>query len=260
MPSLSRILRGLHIQGQKTYYPRLEIALPTQPAEQENAVLPDPAGIEKEQDEKMRTAEAAIREEAEKLRREILAEAAVQANLLEEKAREEGFQKGLRQGEEVAEELLQEARQILKNADRRRREILAEAEPEIIQIALNIAEKLLDYKVKLDSCSILAMIARGLNILPAGQKVYIRCNPLHEKACRNNFHTLREMLKGGTQLELGADKQIPPGSFLLETEEAEVEFLLQKELQILGEKLLALADPSREEYMPEEAAAVGEVP
>ncbi|NLL64055.1 MAG: hypothetical protein GX241_07510 [Ruminococcaceae bacterium] len=259
MPSSSRrILRGLDIQGRRTYYPRLKMENSPEPAGQEDASLSVSAVDEAEQAKQVEEILTGAREEGEKLRQEILAEAVAEARLLGEKAREEGFQEGFRQGEKAAEKLLEEARHTLEQACRERREILAEAEPEIIRVALGIAEKLLGYKVSTDSRCILAMIARGLNVLPAGQKVNIKINPLDEKVCRENFYGLRELLKEGVLLEVMADEKIPPGSCRLESEEAEVEMLLQKELQILGKKLLELAVSSGKQYLQETAEAMME--
>lgn len=251
MPSSSKILRGLDVQGWRIYYPRLEEESFPEPAGQEDAPLIMSAADETERAKEVEEILAGAREEGEKLRREILAEAVVEARLLGEKARDEGFQEGYQQGEKAARELVEEARQILKQACSERQEILAEAEPEIIRLALSIAEKLLDYTVNMDSRCILALITRGLHALPSGQKVYIKINPLDEKICRENFYGLQELVKEGTLLEIVADEKIPPGNCRMESEEVEVEMLLQKELQILGKKLLELAVSSGQQYLQE---------
>lgn len=251
MPSSSKILRGLDIQSWRIYYPRLEEESSPEPAGQGDAPSIVSAAEDTELAKEMEEILADAREEGEKLRREILAEAVAEARLLGEKAKEEGFQEGYRQGEKAARELVEEARQTLKQARRESQEILAEAEPEIIRLALSIAEKLLDYTVNIDSRCILALIARGLHALPAGEKVYIKINPLDEKICRENFYGLQELVKEGALLEIEADEKIPPGSCRLESEEVEVEMLLQKELQILGNKLLELAVSSGQQYLQE---------
>lgn len=252
MPSSSRILRGLDIQGWKVCYPRREKEPPPEPALQEDTSLSTSGGDVADAVKQTETAEEiwdGIREEGEKLRREILAEAVAEARLLAEKAREEGFQEGFREGEEAARELVEEARRAIEQAHEERREILAKAEPEIIRLALSIAEKLLNYTVSMDSRCVLALIARGLHALPAGSKVDIRVNPVDEKTCLENFYSLQEMVKEGTALEVVPDEKIPPGNCRLESEEMEVELLLQKELQILGKKLLEMAVSSGRKYL-----------
>ncbi|NLJ57151.1 MAG: hypothetical protein GX334_08960 [Firmicutes bacterium] len=241
MPSSSKVLRGLHVQGRKIYYPRLQEEPPLPPSGRTDTVLPPTAiSANKQASQAVEILEKA-RAEAAELRREILAEAAAEADRLQAQAQQEGFQAGLRQGEREAEKSRAEARQILKEAWAERREIIAAAEPEIIRLALNIAEKILNYEVSMNERTILHLIARGLNVLPAGQKVCIRVHPRDEKACRENLSQLQALLKEGVLLEITTDRQLPPGSCRLESAEAEVEIILQRELQILGKKLLALA-------------------
>ncbi|NMB36151.1 MAG: hypothetical protein GX989_07705 [Firmicutes bacterium] len=252
MPSSSKILRGLDVKGWRICYPRQKKNISPEPAPQEGEdFLSIPAAAAVEQTELVEEVLAGAREEGEKLRREILAEAVAEARRLGEKAREEGFTEGYREGEEAAQEIIEEARQTLKQAQGERQKILAQAEPEIISLAISIAEKLLNYTVNMDSRCVLALITRGLHALPAGTKVNIRVNPLDEKICRENFYSLQEMVKAGTQLEITADEKIPPGNCHLESEEMEVEILLENELQILAKKLLELAASSGQEYLQE---------
>jgi flagellar assembly protein FliH len=243
----SKILRGLDIKGWRTYYPpRLEETPQEALGEPEDDQQGPPASeeIARQMEEVLRQ----IREEGEEQRRQILAQAAEEARLLKEQAWKEAFEEGRKQGEQEAARLLEEAREVLENAWKERQEILAGAEPEIIQIAVSIAEKLLNYKVETDFNCILALMARALNALPVGRNVLLRVNPMDEKICRENFHLLQEQLKQEIVLELQGDQGIPVGSCEVESEEVEVEILLQKELHILGNKLLEIAAASGRRY------------
>ncbi len=250
MPSSSKILRGFEIKGWKVYHPRLEEklqdSLATADADQQLSLNSEE--IAKQMEEVLKQ----IREEGEEQRRQLLAQAAEEARLLKEQAWKDGFDEGFKKGELEASRLEEKARGILEKAWKERWEILAGAEPEIIQIAVSIAEKLLNYKVETDSSCILALMARALNALPVGRNVLLRVNPLDEKICRESFHTLQGLLKQDIVLELLGDDGIPMGSCKVESEEAEVELLLQKELHILGKKLLELATTSGRRYLLED--------
>ena len=258
MPSSSRrILRGLDIQGRRTYYPRLKMENSPEPAGQEDASLSVSAVDEAEQAKQVEEILTGAREEGEKLRQEILAEAVAEARLLGEKAREEGFQEGFRQGEKAVEKLWKKHATLwnrpVENAGRfwRKRNRRLSGSP----LALPKTPRLQsEHGFPLYPGN----DRPGLNVLPAGQKVNIKINPLDEKVCRENFYGLRELLKEGVLLEVMADEKIPPGSCRLESEEAEVEMLLQKELQILGKKLLELAVSSGKLYLQETAEAMME--
>ncbi|HHT46157.1 MAG TPA: hypothetical protein GX004_02540 [Firmicutes bacterium] len=243
----SRILRGLSIKGSIVYsppFPEKNNLKSLYHTEKGPAAEIDPREQAKEFLEK-------AREEFEAERLRLLREAEEEARFLKEKAREEGFAEGFRKGEIEAAGLLKEAEEVLRQAEQEKREILARAEPEIIQIALNIAEKLLNYKVETDSNCILQLIYRAMEALPAGKNIILRVNPLDAKICQENYQRLRGRLKNGASLEVHEDEDMPLGSCKVESEESQVELLLQKELEILSKKLLKLALSAGEDALRE---------
>lgn len=243
MPSSSkRIWRGLSINGWKVYHPRQEEQRGkiTEEQEEEDARPLSPEELEKELLLKKEEILKSAREEGEKLRRQILAEAEKEAESLRNQARREGYAEGYRKGEAEAAELKEKAQDLLEEARRGREELLARAEPEIIQLAVSLAEKLLDYQLEVTRETIIFLAARALKALPGGMEVVLKVNPKDEEICRENLARLEGLLKRGASLRVEADAGVPPGSCLVESEEAEVEFLLQRELKILAEKLLQL--------------------
>lgn len=248
----SKILRGLEIKGWRVYHPR---PLAEPPREPQGGVKVGAEPLSTPSEEISRQMEEVlrqIREEGEEQRRQILARAAEEARLLKEQAWKEAFEEGRRKGEEEAARLVEEARRIREQALRERQEILAGAEPEIIQLAVSIAEKILNYKVETDPACILAVMARAINALPVGRKVLLRLNPRDERIVRENLQLLQGMLRQEIILELQGDDGIPVGSCQVESEEVEVDLLLEKELRILGNKLLEIAAASGRRYLLEE--------
>ncbi len=240
MPLSSKILRGLKVKGHTIYSPPPpEKNFPNRSAgsglQQQSSVNPR---------EKIKQEENILekfQQEGEKLRRQLLEQASEEARLLKEQAWEEAFAKGRKEGDLEAKKLVEEAQAILEQARKERQETLAGAEPEIIKIAVSIAEKLLDYKIETDEGCILSLMARALNTIPAGENVLLKLNPRDEEICRKKFNALRELLQQDIVIELQGDQEIPPGSCKVESEEVEVELLVHKELEILGNKLLEMA-------------------
>ena len=245
MPSSPRILRGLNVRGWKVYEPRLEGLSPGDTADSHQ---PSAEEIELQAEDLLKSAQQEAGEECRKL----LEQAAKEASTIRENSRIEGYAEGRKKAEEDAAGLMEDARLTLEEAHRERRDIIAGAEAEIIQIALNLAEKVLNHKVEMDSGCILAVMARSLEALPAGQNVILKVNPLDEKICRESRQRLQGLLKKDVTLEIVPDEDIPLGSCRVQSEEAEVELLLQKELHILGKKLMSLADSAGETIMEEE--------
>jgi flagellar assembly protein FliH len=254
MPLSSKILRGLDIKGWKVYRPRLGEKNFRDPAQKPAFCSITDGGEEQDfqvEQEHLEDPSRNTREEFAEERRQALAKAEEEARFLKEKAWQEGFTEGLQKGEADARKLREEAQKVLEQAQEERRQILAGAEQEIIQIAVSIAQKIINYEVETDSECVLGLISRSLEALPAGENILLHVNPLDAKICQENFRRLRALLKNGISLEILPDKLIPLGSCKVESEESEVELLLQKELEILESKLLKLAVSAGEKFLEE---------
>lgn len=242
-----KVLRGLNIKGWKTYEPRvLEEKAPAVEAANEEeleAQLPPPPTREEIEQEREQIL-AAARKEGERLRKEALAKAEKEGAALREKAEKKGYAEGFAKGEQEAEQLKKEATRTLETAQAEHRALLDGAEGEIMQLAVSIAEKLLNEQLEINEDTVLAMIIRCLEALPGGREVFLRVSPQDEPLCRRKTQVLQALLRQDVSLQIVADDKVQPGSCIVESEEAEVTFYLQKEFEILTKKLLAMADKS----------------
>ena len=250
MPLSPKILRGVDIKGWKTYLPRV-------PGEDESGdnLKREKKGLPAEELSPLPTREElereravileAARQEGEQVRRQLLAKAEEEAKALREQAREQGYREGLARGEAEAGRLREEAAHVLEKARAEHRSLLDGAEEQILRIALSVAEKLLHVQMELNEEVILALLARCLESHPAGQELLLRVNPAHEELCRRKLQDLQGYLRREASLQLVADAALPYGSCVVESEEAETAVLLQKELEILSRRLLALAKDKR---------------
>ncbi|NLX92215.1 MAG: hypothetical protein GXZ07_11665 [Firmicutes bacterium] len=262
MPSSSRILRGLAIKGWRTYYPRQE-ENEILAQEKEESSSPDelpepepPLPTREEIEEERKAILQQARREGEEQRRRILSEAQEEAVKLAEQARQEGYAKGYREGKTAAEKIKAEADELLEQAHQQREKILADAEPQILQIAVSLAEKLLNYELEVNENLIIGIVSRCLEALPGGREVIVRVNPRDEIVCRENADMLRRLLKKGAVLEIRGDAEVQPGCCKVDSEESEITFDLARELQILTGKLLELAESSGEAYVKDSPVAV----
>ena len=249
MPSSSRILRGLEIKGWMKYYPRLEEAVALV-EKHEDLILPDgiaaeppppplPTREEIEKERQLILQQARRESEAQCL--QLLDKTRLEAETLREKAKQEGHTQGLQAGEEDAEKLRAEARTVLEDAKRQKEEILAGAEPEIIRIAVSLAEKLINYQLIMDNDLIISLITGCLESLPGGEEVILRVSPRDEAVCLKKAEYIQGLLRKGADLRIIADEDLKPGSCRVETEESEITYILARELQTLSGKLLQLS-------------------
>jgi flagellar assembly protein FliH len=196
MLSSSRILRGLAVKGWKTYYPRQEESEisagekePSSPdvPSKEEPLLPTREELERERESVLEQA----RLEGEEQRRKILAQAQEEAAKLQEQARQDGYAKGHREGEKAAQKIKGEAKKLLEEAHRQYEKVLTDAEPEIIRIAVSLAEKLLNTQLEVNEDLIVGIVSHCLEELPGGQEVVVRVNPRDEAVCREKLDLFR---------------------------------------------------------------------
>jgi len=242
MPLSSNILRGLAVEGWEVYQP---------PAQEKRNTLSGHSGSSSSSPEEEQLLPRALeqeyallekfKKETEKERKLALEKARQEAKKIMEAARCDGYAEGLRQAEKESRALKEEALAVLAKAEQERCSIIRGAEAEILQIALSIAEKLLNNKINFDATAVLGVLAKALETLPGGQTVTLRVNPEDESVSRKNLKWLQGLLKKEVPLHVTADPAVPLGSCKVESEEAVVELNLQVELEILAKRLLSLS-------------------
>ena len=245
MPLSPKVLRGLNVKGWKTYEPRVvEEKMPGDDhggndlAAEQSAPPPSREAIEREHKEIL----AAARKEGEQLRREMLAKGEKEAAALRKEAEQKGYREGLSRGEQEAAKLKEDAARTLEEAKEEHRSMLDGAEGDMLSIAVSMAEKLLNVQVTMSEDVILAVITRCLKALPGGHEVVLRVSPRDESLCRLHAQALQALLRKDVSLQIIGDESIPAGGCAVESEEAEITFHLEKELEILIKKLLTLTN------------------
>ena len=251
MPSLYKVFRGVDIKGWKVYHPK-EIIEDEEDTNDTfgNGESEELAGKNEEElrrEEEKEVLKKEVYRETEEQRRQILEEAEKEASALKDKAFKEGYVEGYNKGEEEASGLKEEAEKVLQEAWQKREEIIEGAEEEIIQLSVNLAEKLMGYRIEVDSEIVIAVLIRCLENMPrTGSIILIRLHPGDVVIAENNLQRLKSFLKKDIELEIAPDENIPRGSCRVESEEAEAEVNLPKELKILAQKLLQLANWTKE--------------
>ncbi len=249
MPSSSnRILRGLDIKGWRTYQARAcqELERQAGPGSDpdsagEHSSSSSPGEIERTLEEEKKDILQKACQEAEKIYQDTIRQAREEAEAIKEKAWNEAYEKAVQKGESEAQKLREEAETILKDAHQKREEIISAAEPEILRISVKLAEKLLNCQLELNPRVILNVISRSLEALPSGKEVVLKVNPEAEAFCREHLESLRGLLKNGASLQIEADQEVPAGSCLVESEDAEVESSMFRELSVLGRRLIDIS-------------------
>lgn len=171
--------------------------------------------------------------------KELLTQAANEALTIIQQAeqqahevREEAYQEGYRAG-------FAELNQRLLDAGERRDRALAEAESDILRLAVKIAEKIIGHEIQSDPSTLAEIVRTALGHAQRSQTLTIRVNPADLptlQICRNQL----DQSAGARALDLVADPGVSVGGCVIETESGTIDAQLETQLRVLEGSLLSL--------------------
>ncbi len=137
-----------------------------------------------------------IRTEAERLRDEHV---------------KQGYDEGYRKG---YEEALSRLAKIEKDYE----DLVARLEPQIVQLSVTVAEKILGEEMRLRPEAIIDVVGQALKTVRHQQEVVIRVPPDKQVILEAEKHKLLGILSRARELRIIADETLPPGGCRIETE------------------------------------------
>ncbi|MBI1352754.1 MAG: HrpE/YscL family type III secretion apparatus protein [Acidobacteria bacterium] len=186
----------------------------------------DPRLVKRSVYESGRSAEE-ILEQAQADAAALLEKAEAERDALFEEAREAGRAEGL----ERWNALILEAAQARDKA-------LAEAETEILQLAVHIAEKILGEQLRQDPGLTASIVREALRSARRDKDVTLRVHPDAAAAVESRLHELRDGSPQGALFSVRADPAVAPGGCIIRTESGSVDAQLESQLRCIEELLL----------------------
>lgn len=184
-----------------------------------------------------------IKKEAQKEAEELLFDVKVNRDAFVEEARREGlklgFEAGYEDGKKEADVLKEQAESLLAEARQSYRKLMLQAEPNLIEISLLIAEKILRRQVFLEPDEIKTIVKEILKENKSGETYYIYAHPLDSRILLDSLPELQEVTPKGVALHIVPDKKISQGGCRLETETAYFDATLEGQLRELKGILLS---------------------
>jgi flagellar assembly protein FliH len=193
--------------------------------------------------------EAVAKSELEKAR-EILRGALAEREKIRERARQEGYERGLAEGRDAAaaqerERLAREAAplgDVLRAAARgvaeRRAELLAEAERELLRLSVRIAEKIVKAEAASGPRVTLENVRRAAGLAVRRRELLIRVNPEDVAALETFLPELRRELVDLVDARIEADPAVARGGAVVATPEGAVDARLRTQLDEIERELL----------------------
>jgi flagellar assembly protein FliH len=166
--------------------------------------------------------------------RALLDEAAARSEQIEAEARQLGTERGFREGREAADremnEMLATMRALLEMARVERHALIESAEPEIVRLALGIAERVLHQQVALDRGVVVEMAKSAIARLIERDTVTVRVNPADLERMREHRD---ELIAIGDirNLRVIEDQRVDRGGVVVETDAGTIDARISTQLE-----------------------------
>lgn len=195
-----------------------------------------------------------VLKDAENKSNEILNMAYEKAKQIEKDAYENAYKQGLKNGfedgkkevidkllqtaEEEAERLREEASEVLINCNEKYNAYLKEKEREIVNLSLNIAEKILRKKIKEDEV-VSNIVNEVIESFRESESIIIKTNPFHSEEIKRNVEKWKYNYAIKGEIFIIEDKGIEEGNVVLEKPSGKVFVGIDIGLEKIKEALLS---------------------
>ncbi len=180
--------------------------------------------------------------------RNILTEAKAQAASMREQEMQagykEGYEEGYRSGLASFEGLLLEAESALALAQRSYDEMLARAEPILLALVLDVAEKVVGQSLGTQRDAALSMLKRGMEALADERQFTIHVGPEAQALFQNAAEELKGDF-GAVCLQMIVDKSVGDG-FVIRTPHGFVDATVRSQIKNLAQSLAETRKQLRE--------------
>lgn len=194
-------------------------------------------------------AEVHLAEEASARAEAIVAGAREEAAAIEREAYEKGLalgrEEGLRQVQEESRGIIAEAGQVLETAKAEREEIIREARPEIIRLALAVARKVVREAAESDPEMAVRAAVEAVKKVRDEEELTIRANPRDAVELEERRQEIRAAARGAKKLTIVEDSSIEPGGCVVDTPRGSVDARLERQLTRAEKALLDVIDSEK---------------
>jgi flagellar assembly protein FliH len=194
-------------------------------------------------DEAARSAQALI-EDGHRRVAELMDDATRRAQTIGEDARrdghKEGFARGLREAEATMGEMVETLGAIVEATRTERHVLLASAEPELVRLAVGIAERVLHQQIALDHGVVVEMARAAIARIVDRERITVRVNPADIEQMRGHRDELLALGDVKT-MRVIEDQRVDRGGVILETDGGSIDAKISTQLAEVR-KILHIVD------------------
>jgi type III secretion protein L len=176
--------------------------------------------------------------------RGIVAQAQQEAAQIRARAladRDDVFEKAKEEGRQVG---LAEMTVVIAKAKLEWGEVVKKAEPDIVQLAIKVAERIIGAELQSTESTIVHIVARAIDQLRQNKELVLRLNPADAEYLRREKRQLLETVGRLKDIGFKDDPRVKRGGCIIETENGSVDAQLATQLELLEEALLETGGPS----------------
>ena len=215
-------------------------AAPAQPAVDLEAIA---AQAQQLIDDAARSAQALV-DDAQRRAQALLEDATIRAQALTEDARRQGHDEGYAGGAHEAQTtmagMIETMRGIIEATRTERHVLLASAEPELVRLAMGIAERVLHQQIALDPGVVVEMARAAISRIVDREKITVRVNPADIEQMRQHRDELLALGDVKT-MRVIEDQRVDRGGVILETDAGSIDAKISTQLMEVR-KILHIVD------------------
>lgn len=150
----------------------------------------------------------------------------------------EGYNKGYSNGKEVADKLIKEALEIKNNYIELKKNLYKEVEEDVINLVIEIYEKIFYEKLEKDNNTITSLVLKGLDSLDLTDNIRILVSKEDIEAIESSKDRILAEASLVEDLEVKVDSKLSKGDCIIETSKGNVDVSLKDQVKEINSLLL----------------------
>ena len=169
--------------------------------------------------------------------RNLVSRAQEEASYIKQSAYQEGFDEGVRQAKSDLENFRATLGEFMGAKDR----VFEEVAPQILPIAMEIAEKIIKTEVKLDPQIVLDTILDVLKTLSKNEpKIILKINPVQVQYIKDTLPEQVRLMGMEAKLSIISDESVTEGGCIVQTNNGLVDASIEAQLEIVQNALRSI--------------------
>lgn len=158
---------------------------------------------------------------------------------IEQEARQRGYDEGYKKGSKESERLYYQAKAELDNALKEKQKIIDEIEPKMIDLILDICEKILGNTIRTNEQSILHLIRKGFSeVKDNGDQIVVRVSEHDYKTVLEFKEDISDSFGFSGKIDIVKDFSLKLGDCIIESQFGNIDCSLGTQFKALRQELL----------------------